>query len=455
MVLPRPGKNFVNIIVIFLFLVIIYYQTHVQETAISKLPRKPPVDELDSDNIHNNHNNNNEVEENKILNNHEINQDVSEGGSEDDLLLQSNDDVFALRYHDVRPANPRKGEDNDDIVLIDDENINQNLPDLGLGNVNETVLINIDEATDYAKTSDIAHVMICSDSKTLGGMVTLVNSIQKQTSIPVFFHLLTTPEEVQHLKIWLLRYIPEIKVEIIPFTESMLKFDSELVVRAQLRQELKSPLNFARFILPDLLNKLDGKLLYIDDDTIVQGDIRDMWNIPIQEGHVIAAATDKDHKMEDYFNFDHAKIQELQIQRKDLAFNAGVFVCDIDAWRNHGVTDQLFNWVNLNNKENIYGGGQAGGASQPPMLIALHNKVSPLPPEWHMRHFGWWFRNRYKKADVDNAKLLHWNGGDKPWKKSSIGLKYADRWYNYYLPDPLGKFMSGKEIVQKENQQKT
>jgi hypothetical protein len=48
-----------------------------------------------------------------------------------------------------------------------------------------------------------------------------------------------------------------------------------------------------------------------------------------------------------------------------------------------------------NTQEEIYGGGIAGGASQPPMLIALHGKVTKLDPSWHVRHFGWWMGNKY------------------------------------------------------------
>lgn len=63
-------------------------------------------------------------------------------------------------------------------------------------------------------------------------------------------------------------------------------------------------------------------------------------------------------------------------------------------------------WMERNTQEDIYGGGIAGGASQPPMLIALHGKVTKLDPAWHVRHFGWWMGNKYP------GDILRMSSGD-------------------------------------------
>lgn len=66
-------------------------------------------------------------------------------------------------------------------------------------------------------------------------------------------------------------------------------------------------------------------------------------------------------------------------------------------WRPYFWIEALVYWMQKNTEEEIYGGGIAGGASQPPMLIALHDKVTTLAPEWHVRHFGWWMGNKYSE----------------------------------------------------------
>ena len=61
-----------------------------------------------------------------------------------------------------------------------------------LGNVSHHVV---------AKQPDKAvHVVITSDSNTLGGMVALINSIVSNTDAVTFFHLITDASSTKHLR---------------------------------------------------------------------------------------------------------------------------------------------------------------------------------------------------------------------------------------------------------------
>ena len=64
-------------------------------------------------------------------------------------------------------------------------------------------VFNIGNASRHvvAKQQDKAvHVVITSDSNTLGGMVALINSIVSNTDAVVFFHLITDAKTSKHLK---------------------------------------------------------------------------------------------------------------------------------------------------------------------------------------------------------------------------------------------------------------
>ncbi|KNC78230.1 hypothetical protein SARC_09332 [Sphaeroforma arctica JP610] len=251
-----------------------------------------------------------------------------------------------------------------------------------------------------------------------------------------FFHLVLLPEDVEHIKAWLLHYYPtELAMEIIHFDASLV--EGNVRVRGK-RKELGSPLNFARFWLPDLLPDItQERILYLDDDTLVRGNLREMRDLTLQPGHVAAFVPDTVNKMKMFLNFDNPKVVGTRIKKNAMAFNAGVFLADMQEWRRQAITPKLLFWSRLNVEEDVYGARGGGGASQPPMLIAFDKVSSALPERWHMRHFGWKKAQTYTTEDVRGGKLLHFNGGDKPWVHRS---KWFLLWYKYFLEDPSGEW---------------
>lgn len=51
-------------------------------------------------------------------------------------------------------------------------------------------------------------------------------------------------------------------------------------------------LNYARYFLPRLLPGFTGRLIYLDDDVIVRGDLRELADTPLQPDHVVAFSSD-------------------------------------------------------------------------------------------------------------------------------------------------------------------
>lgn len=293
--------------------------------------------------------------------------------------------------------------------------------------------------------TDAIHVCIMSDKKTIGGMMALVNSIRINTKHNVMFHLFVERSSIDQARLWvetskLLRINYEIRI----FPSELVK--GKIKVRGD-RPELASPLNFGRYYLPQLLPNIHGRVLYIDDDSIVQGDVYELYNMKMKEGH--AAAFSKDcagpakrltlmkNNYADYLNFKNKHIKESSMKPTECAFNAGVFVADLDLWRKYNITSKLEYWMKLNVKEDVYGSERGGGASQPPMMIVFYDKYTEIDPNWHVRYLGWTTRTSYSDSFLSYAKLLHWNGHYKPWGGKS---SHSVIWDRYYVEDPTGKF---------------
>lgn len=271
------------------------------------------------------------------------------------------------------------------------------------------------------------HVVICSEGPRLVGMMALVNSIRSNTNASLHFHLVTMEADAPALQRWAQRVFPELTIEVIVFNASWVEGRIRIFTH---RKGLGRPLNYARNFLPQLLPQVEDRVVFIDDDTIVQGDIEDLNDTPLRPGELIAASGDCNplhtrlklwHNFYGSFlNYDNPTVIALGISNSTCSFNAGVFVADLAAWRAVDVSSQLNYWMELNTKEVVYGKGRPGGGSQPPFLIVFYNRRGELDPMWHVRHLGTHFAMKIPDDVLKNAKLLHWNGASKPWQPDGI-----------------------------------
>ncbi|XP_054595542.2 glycosyltransferase 8 domain-containing protein 2 [Nothobranchius furzeri] len=300
-----------------------------------------------------------------------------------------------------------------------------------------------------SEDDNVVPVVICASEERMGATMATINSIISNTDTSVFFYVVTLRDAVKLIR----TYVKRSKLSAIHY--KILEFNP-MVLRGKVkpdssRPELLHPLNFVRFYLP-LLGISHKRVIYLDDDVIVQGDIRDLYDVKLKAGHAAAFATDCDlpstHEMvrsigmqTTYMGFlDYRKqeVKDLGISPSDCSFNPGVFVADITEWTKQKVTKQLEKWMEENVRKNIYSSAMAGGVATPPMLIVFHDKYTTLDPLWHVRHLGWSPDARYSDGFLQEAHLLHWNGPFKPWNYPAVHL---DLWERWFVPDPSGRFL--------------
>ncbi|XP_025105093.1 glycosyltransferase 8 domain-containing protein 2-like isoform X2 [Pomacea canaliculata] len=300
--------------------------------------------------------------------------------------------------------------------------------------VNRTVStpLGMDKTSRRLVDLDTVHVAIFADEKLFPGVVTLTNSIVSNTASPVTFHFVTFPSNATLLRSWITgSKLRNITFEIVEFPVSILngKYRS-----SSSRKELSNPLNFARFYLQTLFPKV-GKIIYMDCDCLVLGNIKELYNIQLDSHHPVSLLRMCDLE-EDFFsdiknllNFSNPDVIKASISSDACILNNGVFVADLIAWDQLNISQQLEYWMTLNTRSPIYREGDAGAGSQAPMNMVFHNRNIPLPPEWNM------LSGRHKLNLT--AKLIHWNGRRKPWMSCKSLL-----WNQYSVPDPSGRVKS-------------
>lgn len=291
-------------------------------------------------------------------------------------------------------------------------------------------------------------IIICATDDRMGGTIATINSIYKNTKANVFFYIITLRDSLSHLSKWIeSTELKGIQYKIMEFNPAIL----EGKVRPDsARPELLQPLNFVRYFIPYLIRDHE-KVIYLDDDIIIQGDIQELYNIVLTPGHAAAFSTDCDltstHEMVrsmgmqttymGHLDYRKATVRALGINPTTCSFNVGVFVANVTEWKRQRITKQLEKWLVANVEENLYSSALGEGVVTPPMLIVFHEKHTVLNPLWHIRHLGWSPDARYSEHFLTEAKLLHWNGRFKPWDYPTAHMEFWERWY---LPDPTGQF---------------
>ncbi|EOB33068.1 glycosyl transferase family 8 [Streptococcus mitis 13/39] len=165
-------------------------------------------------------------------------------------------------------------------------------------------------------------------------------------------------------------------------------------------------MTFARYFIPDFVT--EDKVLYLDSDLIVTGDLTDLFELDLGENYLGAARS---------------------CFGAGLGFNAGVLLINNKKWKSESIRQQLIeltekehenvaegdqsilnmmfsdSYIQIDETYNYQIGFDRGAAEQGHAWI-LEKSINPLP------------------------KILHYISQDKPWNQFSVG-RLRENWWNY------------------------
>lgn len=101
-------------------------------------------------------------------------------------------------------------------------------------------------------------------------------------------------------------------------------------------------------LFPDL-----KKIVFLDDDVVVQHDISSLWELDLN-GKVVGAVVGSScgdnccpgRKYKDYLNFSHPTISS-NFDHDSCAWLYGMNVLDLEAWRRTNITATIHKWLKL------------------------------------------------------------------------------------------------------------
>ncbi|XVF01620.1 hypothetical protein REPUB_Repub04eG0104300 [Reevesia pubescens] len=188
-----------------------------------------------------------------------------------------------------------------------------------------------------------------------------------------------------------------------------------------------SMLNHLRFYLPEVYPKLH-KILFLDDDIVVQKDLTPLWDVDLQGMVNGAVETCKEsfHRFDKYLNFTNPKISEnFHANACGWAFGMNIF--DLKEWKKRNITAIYHRWQDMNEDRTLWKLG-----TLPPGLITFYNLTYPLDRKWHVLGLG--YDPALNQTEIENAAVIHYNGNYKPWLDLAVA-KYKSYWSKYVTFD--------------------
>ncbi|KAL6573655.1 putative galacturonosyltransferase-like 3 [Orobanche hederae] len=282
-------------------------------------------------------------------------------------------------------------------------------------------------------TAAVVHIAMTLDYTTpyLRGSIAAVLSVLQHSTCPenTAFHFLAAPSHHPSLRETLYAAFPYLRFSLYPFNPAIVNH----LISSSIRRALDQPLNYARIYLADLLPTAVNRVIYLDSDLIVVGDIAGLWKINLNS-HVLGAPEYCHANFSHYFTagfWSNPILSGTFRNRKPCYFNTGVMVMDLTKWRNQGLTQKLEYWMRIQKRHRIYELG-----SLPPFLLVFAGNVEGVEHGWNQHGLGGDnLEGLCRDLHPGPVSLLHWSGKGKPWLR--LDAKRACTLDNLWAPYDL------------------
>ena len=202
---------------------------------------------------------------------------------------------------------------------------------------------------------------------------------------------------------------------------------------------------YCRFYLDFIWQDINDIILYLDLDIIVKKPISELFNLFDNE-HVLFACPNSNLSESINANFtqefnnifnklaNQDKVIETEYNLQEAGFNGGVWAINLKKFRDGNYSKKMEVCMIVQSKKKLFNHNDQGI-----MNVIFYKKFKHINTDWNLLDYGgaynWCKINKiYHRLDenFDNAKIIHYNGPDKPWKKiKHYYPKGVDLWKFY------------------------
>lgn len=186
--------------------------------------------------------------------------------------------------------------------------------------------------------------------------------------------------------------------------------------------------NYRLFLFSSLFSSYN-KMLYLDCDIIVNGDISELYSMPFEDMPVIAVKSNdllyKEASKSAVFvnnkpyNLTSYKKEILGLNNTDNYFNAGVMLFDLEKCRQLTTFEKVLETLH---STNFYYN------DQDTLNIIFKDKAKLIDPKWNYVNSIEYYlsfgsekqKELYKSLKREDMKIIHYIGAKKPWRDKII-----------------------------------
>jgi lipopolysaccharide biosynthesis glycosyltransferase len=162
----------------------------------------------------------------------------------------------------------------------------------------------------------------------------------------------------------------------------------------------------ARFLIPHVIPKSISRILYLDADILVLGDLAPLWHQDLK-GAVVGAVLDG---LDKQIKAKGARVARVPWVKQ--YFNAGVLLMDLGRWRSERISEQALEYLRRT-PDSPFG-------DQDALNVACDGRWTPLHPRWNFQgHLG------QRIADIapeHRPTIIHFITNLKPWNPRALSL---------------------------------
>jgi lipopolysaccharide biosynthesis glycosyltransferase len=236
---------------------------------------------------------------------------------------------------------------------------------------------------------------------------------------------------------------------ILPKENGVLQF---IKINKELFENLPTPLHlpqaaYYRLLIPNLIPT--DKVLYLDSDMLINGEIRPMWETDLGDNYLAAI-----------LEFSKNWHPKLPFNKEFGYFNSGVLLINSSLWRKNRYAERVLEFARSFPELIFF-------ADQCALNATINGQFKILDAQWNFQAFfyekGFVKPKQYSSEQFDraikNPKIIHYSGSLKPWH---WGCKHPYRFqywkklyrtpYRTLIPDNLSlaniiRFISPKILL--------
>lgn len=187
---------------------------------------------------------------------------------------------------------------------------------------------------------------------------------------------------------------------------------------------------YYRLLLPAIIPSQLKKVIYLDSDVVVEGDLAELWDKDLKDQSLLAVQ-DPIHEYitaGEYFKSLNLEGRGITPDHKYL--NSGVLVINLEKWRQHHTADQVLEFIGQH--------PELPFPDQDAINVVLAGQWGDLNPRWNQIHAVHTYES-YRDSPYDESLyqdlihqplIIHYTSRPKPWGNNCTHPQ-ADRYFKY------------------------